>query len=95
MAAPVPPQQQYASPSQPPAYTYSEKPTQTQNDKFFLQSPIWVLGVRIATCVLGLIIVGLSGYLIHGYYEHCLGYAIVCVCFLEWNVIRPAACLLT
>jgi hypothetical protein len=44
-----------------------------------IQTPKWFIGLRVAQILVSLIIVGLAGSLIHGYYADSLGFAIASV----------------
>jgi hypothetical protein len=53
--------------------------SETKRGYTVIQTPIWVLVIRIFQIILAIICLGASGYWIHGYYMDSLGFAIACV----------------
>lgn len=59
--------------------------------KTIIPTPTWVLVVRILQIIISLIVIGISGWFIHGLYLSSLGFAIVCVS--DEDVPFPLFCL--
>jgi hypothetical protein len=50
-----------------------------RDGKEIIATPTWVLVVRVFQLIFSIIVIGASGWLLHGYYFPTLGFAVLCV----------------